>query len=146
MLDAPGGYEVALTKDVSLWRRRVAELNNEIAVRDKERADLMKKLAAAETLLGHDASGFDEETSEFATLRKAIRELLSDGVIRKPKDIRKDLVARGVDPERVSSNTGNFYNALGRLVHDKTLRKDGSSRYWDPAKSPGPATPGDIFK
>jgi hypothetical protein len=141
MLDSPG-YTAALTADLSRWRERIALLNNEIAVRGKERDELTKKVSAAETLLGVGVDADGEATS----LRAVIKDLMADGAIRKPKEIRRDLVARGYDADKVSSSTGNFYNSLGRLVEDGALNKDDASRYWDPTKSGGPTSPEDIFK
>jgi hypothetical protein len=141
MLDSPG-YTVALTADLSRWRERIALLNNEIAVRSKERDELTKKVSAAETLLG---VGVDAD-GDASSLRLVIKDLMTDGTIRKPKEIRRDLIARGYDADKVSSSTGNFYNSLIRLVDDGALKKDDASRYWDPTKSSGPTQPEDIFK
>lgn len=134
MADSQNSYVFALTADLSRWRARIAELNNEIAVKAKERDDLSRKVDAAQTLLGQV-----DDDGEASSLRRMIQDLMTDGAIRKPRDMRKDLVARGVEASRVSSSTGNFYNSLARLVDDGTLMRDEDSRYWDPKKSRGPS-------
>lgn len=138
MLDNPG-YAAALTAELTRWRERIAVLNNEIAVRGKERDDLAKKASAAETLLG-------TADAESVSVRFLIQELMSDGEIRKPKEMRRDLIARGYDPDKLSSSSGNMYNSLARLVEDGVLKRDDNARYWDPLRSTGPTNPEDIFK
>jgi hypothetical protein len=138
MLDTNSGYAALLTKDLAKWRDSVAHLNSEIASKTKERDDLTKKIAAAETLLG--GAGDIAAESDLASLRSAIRDLMTDGVVRKPRDIRRHLIAKGIDPKRISSTSGNFYNAIARLSNDGVLMRDNESRYWDPTKSSGPTS------
>jgi ElaB/YqjD/DUF883 family membrane-anchored ribosome-binding protein len=137
MLDPASGYEALLTKDLARWRERITALNNEIAVKTRERDDLSRRVDAAEVLLGRAGEAADGEQ---AALRNHIKEVMSDGHIRKPKEIRRDLIARGIDPERISSRSGAFYNSLSRLVIDEDLARDDESRYWDPKKSQGPSS------
>ena len=121
-------FTARTTKDLSQWRLRIAELNNGIALRTKERDALGAKGAAAEVLLGKkvDEQTDDRSSSELAALRKAITELMEDGKTRKPRDMRRDLIAGGMDPKRVSSMTGNFYNAISRLTQDGILIRSGA--------------------
>jgi hypothetical protein len=55
------GITARTTKDLSQWRLRIAELNNGIALRTKERDALGAKGAAAEVLLGKKV---DEQTDD----------------------------------------------------------------------------------
>ena len=139
MLDAtaPSGYHAMLTADVARWKQRIAQLNDEIYTRKQELDDLTKKVDAASVLLGGNAPEVD---SDAALLRNHIKTLMADGQVRKPKDIRQALVNRNVDPELVSSRSGNFYNALARLAADSDLKKDDDSRYWNPEKCSGPTS------
>jgi chorismate mutase len=139
MLDTASGYEALLMKDLAKWRDSVSRLNMDITSKTKERDDLAKKIAAAETLLGGQKDDAGAE-SDLASLRNAIKELMEDGIVRKPRHIRRDLIARGIDPKRISSTSGNFYNAIARLSNDGVLMRDAESRYWDPKKSSGPTS------
>jgi hypothetical protein len=51
---------------------------------------------------------------------------MEDGKTRKPRDMRRDLIAGGMDLKRVSSMTGNFYNAISRLTQDGILIRSGA--------------------
>jgi hypothetical protein len=134
-------YQALLSKDVKVWRSRITELSGEIAIKEKERNSLLKKVDAAMVLLGPDSNDADS-ASELGSIRTLIDNLMFDGAIRRPKDMRRDLIAKGVDPERVSSSTGNFYNAIAQLVDSGALERDEESRYWNPKKSSGPEKEG----
>jgi hypothetical protein len=138
MLDPTSSYHSMLTADLSRWRQRIKELNDQIFGLTRDRDELLRKAEAATVLLGGSVS--DSNETEAASLRNHIKTLMSDGLIRKPKEMRQSLEARGVEPERVSSKSGGFYNVLVRLADDGDLKRDAMSRYWDPTKSNGPTS------
>ncbi|GLH80605.1 hypothetical protein SSBR45G_55140 [Bradyrhizobium sp. SSBR45G] len=127
-----------LTADVTRWKQRIAELNELIFKSNQELEELEKKVTAAAVLLG--PTGTSETDSDAANLRKLIKTLMADGQIRKPRDIRQALINRGVNADLISSRSGNFYNAIARLVAEGDLKKDDESRYWNPEKSSGPTS------
>jgi hypothetical protein len=127
MLDKTGFAE-PLLRDLQNWRSELSDIENKIAVLQKQRDAINKKVIAAEVLLG----GNDKPEGE--SIRSLVIQLMSDGRRRKPKEIRRDLVARGlVEADRVHVNSGNLYNALVRLVNDEILKRDEESNYWNPA-------------
>ena len=93
MLDTTSGYEALLMKDLAKWRDSVSRLNMEIAAKTKERDDLAKKISAAETLVGEGADD-DSPESDLSSLRSAVKELMEDGQVRKPRHIRHSLRPR----------------------------------------------------
>jgi hypothetical protein len=143
MLTAPPGYTHALLRDLEEWRERLGAVVGQIKTLERERDDINKKVVAAEVLLGH---GNSESTSTSASMRDAIQRLMADGRVRRPKDIRRDLLATGIDPKKLTSHAGAFYNALLRLAEQDHLKKTPDGRYWDPAKSAGPISLEDMLK
>jgi hypothetical protein len=108
-------------------RKRVDELNRQISVLMAEREQFESKIAAAETLLGKVPAR--EAPGAIPSLKEVVRELMRDGVRRSPREMRETLVARGIEAERVSSSTGNFYNSVHRLLQEGALIKDPDGRY-----------------
>lgn len=104
------------------------ELDRVISVSTAERAVIQAKIEAAETLLGKKSAMGAPRTPEIP-MKKLVAELMADGVRRNPTEIREALIARGVDPIRVGSDSGNFYNAVRRLMLDGYIAKEADSRY-----------------
>jgi len=112
-----------LHHELEQWRKRMSALDREIIKYQAERDQLAKKIEAAEIIVGVPAG------SDKRSLLDEIEELMRDGKARLPGDIRRDLIARGIPPDRVKSTTGYFYTTLARLVERKVLAKDGRGRY-----------------
>ena len=143
MLEPPIGYSAALLRDLEDWRARFTELSVQISRLQKDRDETGKKILAAEVLLG---DVMREDRSEAASIRTAVKELMKDGLVRKPREIRQELEAKGVDSKKISSHTGNFYTSLARLVSEGGLKKDERGRYWDPSCSAGTLDLGELLK
>lgn len=126
MLDKTG-YGGALLRDLQNWRSELSEIDNRIAVLQVQRDALQKRVVAAEVLLG------DVGANESDSVKSLVQQLMADGKRRRPKDVRHDLVARGIDPARIPTNSGNLYNALLRLTDDRVLKRDEDGVYWNPA-------------
>jgi hypothetical protein len=118
-----------LTEQLSTWRKRLHELDESVSKLSAERDAVRAKISAASTLLGRPMNSDYSEAGERALVDE-ITELMRDGVGRAPAHIRRDLIARGIDEERVSSRTGNFYNSLMRLTERGTLDRKGKAYIW----------------
>ena len=112
---------------IATWTAKLHELNRCIAIKTAERDRLQAKIAAAETLLERPPSLATREGQP--SIREYVVDVMKDGVPRTPNEIREEILARGVDPSRVSTNTGNFYNTIRRLVVDERLVKQADGRY-----------------
>ena len=112
---------------IATWTTKLHELNRCIAIKTAERDRLQAKIAAAETLLERPPSLATREG--VTSIREYIEDVLKDGVPRAPNEIREEILARGVDPSRVSTSTGNFYNTIRRLVVDGRVEKQPDGRY-----------------
>jgi len=143
MLTAPPGYTNALLRDLEEWRERRGVVVGQMKTLERELGDINKKIVAAEVLLGHNGN---ESSSPAASMREGIQRLMADGRVRRPKEIRRDLLATGIDPKKLTSHAGAFYNALMRLTEHDNLKKTPDGRYWDPAKSAGPISLEDMLK
>lgn len=122
-------YNAALLRDLQKWRAELTDIDNGIANVMKRRDEIYRKVVAAEILLGQTA------TADSDSVKGAVASLMEDGRRRKPKDIRHDLVARGMDPSRIPTNSGNLYNALVRLVDEGVLERGSDGYYVNPKKS-----------
>lgn len=140
MLDATAGYGAALSRDLQDWREQAQAVLLKVTQHQREYDALMKKILAAEVLLGQ---AVDSANAHPQSIRSLIREVMADGHIRTPKDVRQALAAAG---HKVPTSSGSFYTTLLRMVEDSELAKDDQSRYWDPTKSRGPTTLEDMMK
>jgi len=116
-----------LTQELKQVRDELDALDRNLAMLETKKAGLKLKVAAIETLLGRTPSGGDGAAEP--TLADEIMAIMADGTARNPKYMRKDLIRRGVDPDRVSSSTGNFYNSIFRLVKRRKLTKEPGGKY-----------------
>jgi len=122
-------WKGALDAQLSGWRLRARKLTAEIADLQEERSKLEEQIRAAEVLLGrpHIPGMHDEDKP--MSVREMVQELMKDGKPRDGADIRAALIAAGIEPAKVSTNTGAFYTALGRLVDKKFLTKSDRGVY-----------------
>lgn len=143
MLTSPTGYQTALMRDLQEWRDRLGKVIGQIKALERERDEINRKVVAAEVLLGQNEQPTETAAS---SMRAAIEALMTDGRIRRPKEIRRELRSSGISPNKLTSHSGAFYNALMRMTNDGFLAKTEDGRYWDPTKSSGPVNIEDMLK
>lgn len=127
------------TETVRLWQKELTRLADEQRERLARMAELERKLAAAEVLgltpkdeptASHENStdeGGDSD-ADATGLPSAIVRLLSEvehGL--KPPEIKRQLIAAGMDARRFGTNSSYFYTVLGRLTKRGALARRGKS-------------------
>lgn len=116
-------WKGALDDQLSGWRLRARKLASHIAELQEEHSKLEEQIKAAEILLGKPHIPEMHDDDKPMSVREMVYSLMRDGKPRDGADIRAALVAAGVEPAKISTSTGAFYSALGRLVDKKLLVK-----------------------
>lgn len=122
-------WKAALDEELSAWRLRSRTLAAEIAKLQAERDTLEQKLKAAEILLGRPHIPEMHDEDRVLSVREVIASLMQDGKARNAPEIRAALIAAGIDPSKVGTASGAFYNALARLTQRDVLVKSDSGVY-----------------